>query len=75
VRVESGKSAIDEINDAGFVRARSIGGGNYLGCDCAAAMSANAAIPTQCDSQSRRVDCMIYLARSGGRLANPSVVP
>src|ERR1700689_2946885 len=41
-------------------------------CACcrAAAMSANAAIPTQCDSQSRRVDCMIYLARSGGRLAN-----
>src|ERR1700722_7659819 len=39
-------------------------------CCCAAATSARAAIPTHCDSQSRRVDCMIHLARSGHCFAN-----
>src|SRR5580658_4545093 len=29
-------------------------------CCCAAAMSAKAAIPTHCDSQSLRVVCMVY---------------
>src|SRR5580698_6409730 len=39
-------------------------------CCCAEAISANAATPTHCDSQSRRVDCMIYLARLVYRFAS-----